>query len=91
MKPDLWIERVTPWEVGAVDVITDEFSSYAFGLWCADGYWWGSSIGITNVNPELVIRFAVFLRRFVPEERLKLRVYHPIGESLEVDQRIPRL
>lgn len=72
-------------------VITDEFSSYAFGLWCADGYWWGSSIGITNVNPELVIRFAVFLKRFLPNERFKLRVYHPTDKSLEVDQRVLQL
>lgn len=93
MKPDLClVERVIPWEVGFVIVITDEFSSYAFGLWCADGYWWSSSVGITNINPELVIRFSALLKRFLSDERFKLRIYLPEDKSLDtVDQRVLQL
>lgn len=73
-------------------VITDEFSSYAFGLWCADNYWWSSSIGLTNVDAELVLRFAKLLMRFVLSERLKLRVYQLQSGSLGApDQRLLQL
>jgi len=75
-----------------VVVITDEFSSYAFGLWCADGYWWSSSVGITNVIPVLVIRFATLLRRFVPGERLRLRIYQPENSSsIAIDKAVLQL
>ncbi len=61
-------------------VITDAESAYIMGLWCADGYYWSSSVGITNVDKRLVMRFASFLRRFFPRERIKLRIYYPLGQ-----------
>lgn len=62
-------------------LITDNESAYIFGLWCADGYYWSSSIGITNVNKRLVDRFANFLERFFPKNRIRLRIYHPLGKK----------
>lgn len=61
-------------------LVKDHESAYILGLWCADGYYWSSSIGITNVDKRLVDRFSLYLKRFFPEERLKLRVYRPLGE-----------
>ena len=66
--------RAIPREVNAA-LVKDEVHAYALGLWCADGYWWSSSIGISNTNPELVLRFARFLITILPRDRLKLRIY----------------
>lgn len=60
-------------------LITDREAAYIFGLWCADGYWWSSSIGITSVNAAIADRFKLFLARHVPENRIKLRTYYPVG------------
>ena len=65
-------------------LITDSEAAYIFGLWCADGYFWSSSIGITNVNRTLVNRFAQYLGKHLPSERIKLRVYHPRGKPPRV-------
>lgn len=73
--------------VGSLSVlhqlVTDQESAYILGLWCADGYYWSSSIGITSVDKRFVKRFRIFFRRYLPEERLKLRVYYPLGEKPE--------
>lgn len=58
-------------------LITDNETAYIFGLWCADGYYWSSSIGITNVDKHIVERFSSFFKRLFPEERIKLRTYYP--------------
>ena len=55
-------------------------NAYAFGLWCADGYHRTSSIGLTNVNEDLIGSFRRFLSKFFPQERIKMRVYSR-GES----------
>lgn len=55
--------------------VRDAEHAYAIGLWCADGYWWSSSIGISSVEPELVVRFARYLRTQFPRDRLRLRIY----------------
>lgn len=55
--------------------LESEFVAYALGLWCADGYWWSSSIGLSNTRPELILRFGEFLLTVLPRERLRLRVY----------------
>lgn len=55
--------------------VRDADHAYALGLWCADGYWWSSSIGISNVEPELVVRFSDYLVSELPQERLRLRIY----------------
>ncbi len=52
---------------------------YAFGLWCSDGYHRTSSIGLTSVDLPLIQEFREFLLAEFPEERLRLRIYHPIG------------
>jgi hypothetical protein len=72
--------RAIPREVSNL-VLHDAGEAYALGLWCADSYWWSSSIGISNVQPELVIRFARFLCTVLPPERLRLRVYEVPGDS----------
>ena len=51
--------------------------AYILGLWCADGYYWGSSIGISNTNTLLIDKFREFFLRFFPEKRLKLYIYRP--------------
>lgn len=66
-------------------LITDSEAAYIFGLWCADGYFWSSSIGITNVDRTLVNRFAQYLGKLLPSERIKLRVYHPRGKPPRVE------
>ena len=61
------------------EVAIDNESAYILGLWCADGYYWSSSIGITNVNERLVRRFEKFLVKLFPKERIHLRTYLPMG------------
>ena len=51
--------------------------AYALGLWCADGYHRSSSIGLSNINPNLIEKFNVFLKNLFPPERLRLRIYEP--------------
>jgi hypothetical protein len=55
---------------------SDEEDSYILGLWCADSYWWGSSIGLSNTNIDLIKRFKRFLKRFFSEERIKFNRNH---------------
>lgn len=51
--------------------------SYILGLWFADGYYWSSSFGLTNVNPDLINKFRKFLtNNFIPT-RIKLKIYLP--------------
>jgi len=59
---------------------------YAFGLWCADGYHRSSSIGITNIDIRLVEKFREFLLKEFPEQRLRLRMYHPQGIKPELSE-----
>lgn len=66
--------------------VRDADEAYALGLWCADSYWWSSSIGLSNVEPELVLRFGAFLSSAVGAERLRLRIYR-VKES-PVDDRV---
>jgi len=56
---------------------TTKDDAYILGLWCADGYYWGSSIGISNTNTLLIDKFREFFLRFFPEKRLKLYIYRP--------------
>lgn len=56
---------------------TSETDAYIIGLWCADGYHRTSSIGLSNVNTDLIKKFSEFLLRLFPQNRLKLRVYKP--------------
>ena len=65
------------------ELVGDAVHAYALGAWCADGYWWSSSIGITNVEPEMIIRFSRYLLSVLPPERLRLRIYQVEGTSLD--------
>ena len=55
---------------------SDEKDSYIFGLWCADGYWWSSSVGLSNTDQVLIERFKDFLKRFFPESRIRFNRSH---------------
>lgn len=48
-----------------------EKDAYILGLWCADSYWWSSSIGLSNTNLDLIDKFRKFLEEFFPKERIK--------------------
>lgn len=50
--------------------------AYILGLWCADGYWWSSSIGLSNTDPNLFKVFRKFLNRRFPEERIRFNRNH---------------
>ena len=60
--------------------VNDVGDAYAFGLWCADGYWWSSSIGLSNVEPELIVRFGRYLLKSFDRDRLRLRIYAVPGD-----------
>lgn len=53
-----------------------EEDAYILGLWCADGYWWASSIGLSNTDQLLINRFRVFLEQCFPTERIKFNDNH---------------
>lgn len=48
---------------------------YILGLWCADGYHWTSSIGLTSIDRALIAKFRTFLLGLFPESRIKLHQY----------------
>jgi len=51
--------------------------AYFLGLWCADGYYWSSSIGITNVDIGIALRSHSYLSNYFTKERIKIRIYYP--------------
>jgi len=55
---------------------SNEKDAYILGLWGADSYWWASSIGLSNTNPDLIEAFRKFLKRFFPEKRIKFSRNH---------------
>jgi len=48
---------------------------YILGLWCADGYHWTSSIGLSSIDRALIQKFREFLLKLFPKERIKLYQY----------------
>lgn len=48
---------------------------YILGLWCADGYHWSSSIGLSNIDRDLIKRFRSFFLGLFSDKRIKLTVY----------------
>lgn len=56
-------------------LVRDATDAYSLGLWCADGYWWSSSIGLSNTEPELIVRFGSCLLKDFSRDRLRLRIY----------------
>lgn len=53
-----------------------ENDAYILGLWCADSYWWSSSIGLSNTDESLISRFRVFLEQYFSQERIKFSNNH---------------
>lgn len=53
-----------------------EEDAYILGLWCADSYWWSSSIGLSNADIDLIERFRKFLSSHFSEERIKFNNNH---------------
>lgn len=70
--------RAIPREVDDA-YVRDAAHAYALGLWCADGYWWSSSIGLSNVEPDLITRFGNYLLEMFPRDRLRVRIYQVEG------------
>ena len=55
----------------------DQKDAYILGLWCADSYWWSSSIGLSNTNRELIEKFRSFLiGKGFPEDRIRYNRDH---------------
>ena len=48
---------------------------YILGLWCADGYHRTSSVGLTNVDRDLIATFRNFFEKLFLKERIKLDIY----------------
>ena len=48
---------------------------YILGLWCADGYHWTSSVGLSSIDMALIQKFREFLSKLFPEDRIKLHQY----------------
>ena len=72
--------RAIPREVNDA-LVRDADHAYVLGLWCADGYWWSSSIGLSNIEPELIVRFAHYLSRVLSPDRVRLRIYEVEGDA----------
>lgn len=53
-----------------------EEDAYLLGLWCADGYWWASSIGLSNTENGLIDKFRKFFERHFDGERIKFNRHH---------------
>jgi len=82
LKRACGIEKSEDNPVGSLDLlVTDSEAAYILGLWCADGYYRSSSIGLTNVDKCLIKRFESFLLRFLPKDRLRMRTYFPVGTN----------
>lgn len=50
--------------------------AYILGLWCADSYWWSSSIGLSNTDKDLIQRFQKFLLKIFPRDRIRFNRDH---------------
>ena len=55
---------------------SSEEDAYILGLWCADSYWWSSSIGLSNTDKDLLKRFENFFRKHFPKQRIKFNDNH---------------
>ena len=55
---------------------THKEDAYILGLWCADSYWWSSSIGLSNTDHDLIERFRRFLMKLFPKERIRYNNDH---------------
>ncbi|NAZ14269.1 MAG: hypothetical protein GU359_09055 [Desulfurococcales archaeon] len=60
----------------------ERIDPYLLGLWLADRYWWGSSVGLSNTDERLILRFTRWLLQYYPPERVKLKVYVACSDDL---------
>ncbi len=60
-----------------------EIPPYFLGLWCADGYWWSSSVGLSNIEPRLVQAFGRYLARLLGKDRVRPRAYVVEGQVVD--------
>lgn len=72
----LWYTRIMGNTVGSTSANFCNFfvlerDAYILGLWCADSYWWSSSVGLSNTDSDIMRKFRTFLERFFPKERIK--------------------
>ena len=93
VEPILWYNTKMGNTVGSASTnscnfFLDEMDFYILGLWCAEKYHRTSSVGLSNTEPELLIRFARFLRKHFPIDRLRLRIYYPIEGDYEINKEI---
>ena len=65
--------------VGSKFIFRTAEDFYILGLLLADGYWRSSSIGLTSVNPVLINRFCVYLKRMASGHPIKMRIYNAPG------------
>lgn len=55
----------------------DQKDAYILGLWCADSYWWSSSVGLSNTNRKLIERFrSFFIGKGFPKDRIRYNRNH---------------
>ena len=50
--------------------------AYILGLWCADGYWWSSSFGLSNMDKDLINKFRIFFNKHFSKQRIKFDGSH---------------
>ncbi|MCG2719357.1 MAG: hypothetical protein L6266_01270 [Nanoarchaeota archaeon] len=50
--------------------------AYILGLWCADGYWWSSSFGLSNMDEDLINKFRIFFNKHFLKTRIKFDGSH---------------
>lgn len=50
--------------------------AYILGLWCADGYWWSSSFGLSNTDDILIKKFKKFFGKHFSKNRIKFNNHH---------------
>jgi len=70
---------------------SSERDAYILGLWCADRYYWSSSIGLSNTDFDLIKKFHQFLKECLPVDRLKLRIYYPSKSKYRINKRILKI
>jgi len=65
----------------------NRFETYILGLWCADGFSRSSSVGVSNIDVDLIRSSKKFLENYFPKERLRLTVYYPLDKYNDKQKR----
>lgn len=72
-------------------LLTTEEGAYIFGLWSADGYYWNSSIGLSNTDLKLIKKFANFLESLLGKDRLRIRIYRSNDFNFRASEKIRKI